>query len=99
MFVWNLRVGAYWQQLGTTQLYKQTYQLFIVVGGEVPDVDGPTLVSHNKSGLVRMQAHTVDGGVDLEQPLTLLRVTPLRNGKCKFVKPKKGREMFKAQSP
>ena len=46
--------------------------LFIVVCGEVPDVDGPTLVCHDESGLVRVQTHARDRSIHLEEPLTLL---------------------------
>jgi len=57
------------------------YQLFIVVGSEVPDVDGPTLISHDECGLVGMETHTGHRSIDLEQPLTLLVTTPaLRMG-------------------
>ena len=45
-----------------------------MVGGEVPHVDGAALVPHDEGGLVGMEAHACDGRVDLEQPLTLLRM-------------------------
>ena len=48
------------------------YQLFIVVGGEVPDVNGATLVPHNKGGLVWVETHAVHWSIHLEEPLTLL---------------------------
>ena len=53
---------------------RRHYQLFVVVGGEVPHVDGAALVPHDEGGLVGVEAHARDGRVDLEQPLTLLRV-------------------------
>ena len=52
------------------------YQLFIVVGGEVPHVNGATLIPNNESGLVGVEAHAVDWSIDLEQPLALLSSTP-----------------------
>lgn len=44
----------------------RSHQLLVVVGGEVPDVNGPALVSHDDGGLVGVEAHAVDGSVHLE---------------------------------
>ena len=52
------------------------HMLFVVVSGEVPDVDGAALVRHNQCGLVGMEAHASDWRIHLEQPLALLRATP-----------------------
>ena len=52
------------------------YQLFIVVSGEVPYVNGPALVPHNESSLVGMKTHAVDWSIDLEQSLALLSPAP-----------------------
>ncbi len=54
------------------------YQLFVVVRGEIPDVNGPTLVPHHQGGLVGMQAHASHRSIHLEQPLALLS-TPTGN--------------------
>ena len=35
-------------------------------------MNGSTIVPHNKCGLVWMQAHAVDGSIDLKHSLTLL---------------------------
>ena len=51
------------------------HMLFVVVSGEVPDVDGTALVRHDQCGLVGMEAHASDRRVHLEQPLALLRAT------------------------
>ena len=48
------------------------YQLLVVVGGEVPDVNGAALVPHNEGGLVWVETHTVHRSIHLEEPLTLL---------------------------
>ncbi len=49
--------------------------LFIVVRREIPDIDGPTLISHDERGLVGVQTHARDRSIDLEEPLTLLGAT------------------------
>ena len=47
-----------------------------MVGTEVPDVNGSTLVPHDEGGLVRVETHTRHRGIDLEQTLTLLGAAP-----------------------
>ncbi len=49
--------------------------LFIVVCREIPDIDGPTLISHDERGLVGVQTHARDRSIDLEESLTLLGAT------------------------
>ncbi len=46
-----------------------------MVRGEVPDVDGPTLIADDESGLIGVEAHAVHRSIHLEQPLTLLSST------------------------
>ena len=53
------------------------YQLFIIVGSEIPHVYGAALVPHNQCGLVRMEAHAVNGSLRLKQALALLCVNPV----------------------
>ncbi len=59
------------------------YQLLVKVSTEVPDVYCPTLIPNYQCGLVRVETHAVDGCCHLEQPLTLLGVTPIT--RCNLV--------------
>ena len=43
-----------------------------MVGGEVPDMNGATLVPHDEGGLVWVETHAVHRSIHLEEPLTLL---------------------------
>lgn len=46
-----------------------------MVCGEIPDMDGATLVTDDESGLVGVEAHAVHWSINLEQPLALLSST------------------------
>ena len=43
-----------------------------MVGGEVPDMNGAALVSNDEGGLVWVETHAVYWSIHLEEPLTLL---------------------------
>ena len=66
------------KSMNTTVLNIKPYQLFIVVSGEIPHVDGATLVPDNEGGLVRVETHAIHRSIHLEQPLTLLTTSPGR---------------------
>ena len=60
-----------------------------MVGGEVPDVNGATLVPHNEGGLVWVETHAVHRSIHLEEPLTLLAASSGggrrgKNGACVY---------------
>lgn len=57
------------------QTYTHTYQLFVVVGGEVPHMDGATLVPNHEGSLVGVQTHASHRSIHLEQTLALLGTT------------------------
>ena len=66
--------------------------LFIVVSGDVPDVDGATLVSDNESRLVGVETHAGHWRVDLKQSLALLGLTTRREGRSEEGRERRWRE-------
>ena len=52
-----------------------TDQLFIEISGEVPNMDGTTLITDYQSRLVGVETHTVHWRINLKHPLTLLSMT------------------------